>query len=209
MMLNDITAEAGAHKKRKRVGRGESSGMGKTCGRGNKGCQSRSGGGTRPTHEGGQMPIFRRLPKRGFSNVNFARTWQVVNLDRLERAFDSGTQIDVETLKQRRLISGARPIVKILAKGTLSKKLSVAAHAFSPKAREAIEQAGGTVTVITLADPAEQARAKRNSKKKTRAKTAPPKAEKPVEVAPAAAPPAEPEAPQAEPEKPAEQGGAE
>lgn len=165
-MLNELLAQAGAHKRRKRVGRGESSGHGRQSGRGNKGCQARAGGGTRPLHEGGQMPIFRRLPKRGFNNFEFRREYQVVNLGSLEIAFDASATVNIETLRQKRLIEGAAPLVKILSKGTLSKKLTVEAHAFSASAKEAIEKAGGTVKQIERVDPAAAARAKRNTAKK-------------------------------------------
>jgi large subunit ribosomal protein L15 len=168
MMISEITAKAGAHKRRKRVGRGESSGHGKTCGRGNKGCQSRSGGGTRPLHEGGQMPLFRRLPKRGFSNVQFATEYQVVNLGRLESVFADGDTVDLAALRARRLVRGAEPLVKILGTGMLAKKLLVTAHAFSASAKAAIEKAGGAVTVIGGRDAAEKARAKRNTRVRAR-----------------------------------------
>lgn len=163
MMVNDVTARAGARRPRKRVGRGESSGHGKTCGRGNKGCQARAGGGTRPLHEGGQMPIFRRIPKRGFSNVQFRTAFQVVNLARLDADFEDGATVDLNALRERGLVHGARPLVKILGQGTLSKRLQVAAHAFSAGARAGIEQAGGTATVLERPDPAAQAKAKRNA----------------------------------------------
>lgn len=162
MMLNEVTAQAGARHPRKRVGRGESSGHGKTCGRGNKGCQARSGGGTRPLHEGGQMPIFRRIPKRGFSNVQFRTEFQVVNLGRLESGFDDGAIVDLEALRQRGLIGGERPLIKVLGQGALSKRLQVTAHAFSAAARQAIENAGGTATLLERPDPAVRARQKRN-----------------------------------------------
>jgi large subunit ribosomal protein L15 len=166
MMLSQITAEAGANKRRKRVGRGESSGHGKTCGRGNKGCQSRAGGGTRPLHEGGQMPIFRRLPKRGFSNFHFATIYQVVNLADLEAGFQAGDKVDAAALKARSLVQGAAPQIKVLGEGTLTKKLTVVASACSATARAAIEQAGGSVELLPRRDRAAQAKAKRNSKKK-------------------------------------------
>jgi len=170
MMLSEITARAGGHRRRRRVGRGESSGRGKTCTRGNKGCQSRSGGGTRPLHEGGQMPIFRRLPKRGFSNAPFRTTTEVVNISLLEATFDDGATVDVAALAQHGLVRGPEFAVKVLAKGTLSKKLTVEAHAFSAKAREAIEKAGGTVKLIAAQSAAEKAQAKRNTRKRAAAK---------------------------------------
>lgn len=159
--IHEITAAAGAHKRRKRVGRGESSGRGKTCGRGNKGCQSRSGGGTRRLTEGGQMPMFRRLPKRGFSNFNFRTEYVVVNLGTLNDRFADGESVDLNSLRERRLLQGPDPLVKVLAKGTLERKLSVAAHAFSGKARELIEKAGGTVKLLEVKNRAALAKAKR------------------------------------------------
>lgn len=173
MMLNQVTGQAGAHQRRKRVGRGESSGHGKTCGRGNKGCQSRSGGGTRPLHEGGQMPIFRRLPKRGFSNFVFRTEYQIVNLAALDANFESGQTVDLAALRGRGLISGADPQVKVLGAGELSKPLTVAVPACSAKARAAIEQARGTVQLLARPERAAQAKAKRNTAKK---KPAPPAA---------------------------------
>ena len=165
MMLNDVTTVAGAHKRRKRVGRGESSGHGKTCGRGNKGCQSRAGGGVRPLHEGGQMPIFRRLPKRGFSNFGFRIAYSVVNLADLEAHFDSGAIVNVATLRQAGLVGGVEPLIKVLGDGALSKKLTLEVHAVSQKAREALEKAGGTLKLIARRDGAALARAKRNTAK--------------------------------------------
>lgn len=172
-MLDQITMEAGGHKRRKRVGRGEASGLGKTCTRGNKGCQSRAGGGTRPLHEGGQMPLFRRLPKRGFSNFHFRKEYEVVNLDVLEALFDSGQTVDAAALKAQGLVR-CTGLLKILGQGTLAKKLTVVAHAFSASARTAIEQAGGVAQQIEQRSPAEKARAKRRAaKKKTTSPSAP------------------------------------
>lgn len=166
MMLNDVTKEVGGHRRPRRVGRGRSSGRGKTCGRGHKGCRSRSGGGTRPLHEGGQMPIFRRLPKRGFSNYEFRTEYVVVNLSRLDAGFESGATVDPKALAERGLIGSVRAPLKVLGKGALTKKLTVNAHAFSKAAREAIEKAGGTALLIERRDPAELARAKRGSRRK-------------------------------------------
>jgi large subunit ribosomal protein L15 len=166
MMLHQVTAAGGANKRRKRVGRGESSGHGKTCGRGNKGCQSRAGGGTRLLREGGQMPIFRRLPKRGFNNYEFRVAYEVVNLGRLEANFEPGAKVDAEALHKAGLVRGVAEPIKILGTGTLSKKLTVVAHAFSADAKAAIEKAGGTVTVIERPCPAAKAKAKRNTAKK-------------------------------------------
>jgi large subunit ribosomal protein L15 len=178
MMLSDITRQAGRHKRRRRIARGESSGRGRTAGRGNKGCQSRAGGGVHPLSEGGQMPIFRRLPKRGFSNYNFRNEFKLVNVAVLERCFADGDIVDPDVLKKLRLIRGSDPRVKILAKGSLAKKLTVEAHAFSTKAREAIEGAGGTIKVIEQRDPVARARAKRNSAKSRQTEPKPTRLEK-------------------------------
>ncbi len=161
MLIHEVTSQAGAHKRRKRVGRGESSGHGKTCGRGHKGYKSRSGPGPHALHEGGQMPVFRRLPKRGFSNAEFRRRFEIVNIGELERRFEDGQEVTIETLRQHRLVQGDPPRVKILADGRLSKKLTVEAHAISAAAREAIEQAGGTVRLIERPEPAVQWKLKR------------------------------------------------
>ena len=163
MMLNEITRTAGARRRRKRVGRGESSGHGKTCGRGTKGCQSRSGGGVRPLSEGGQMPIFRRLPKRGFSNFQFRTRYEVVNLAALEAHFAEAATVDIAALRAARLIRPGESPVKVLGTGALSKKLTIEAHAFSDSARAAIEKAGGTIKLIARPDPAEQAKTKRKT----------------------------------------------
>jgi large subunit ribosomal protein L15 len=162
MMVHEITAQAGARPRRKRVGRGESSGMGRTSGRGNKGAQSRSGYKRRWTAEGGQMPIFRRIPKRGFNNFHFRDEFEIVNLGVLNERFEDGAAVTVDVLKQQRLVRGATPLVKILALGALTKKFTIEAHAASAAAREQIEKAGGTLTLIERRDPAALARTKRN-----------------------------------------------
>jgi large subunit ribosomal protein L15 len=114
------------------------------------------------------MPIFRRLPKRGFSNFNFRTEYQVVNLATLEDRFAAGDSVDLERLKKARLVHGAKPLVKVLATGALEKKLTVHAHAFSKKAREAIEKVGGSAQLIKRRTPQEAARAKRNTAKAAR-----------------------------------------
>ncbi len=164
-LVHEITLLAGARKRRKRVGRGESSGLGKTAGRGHKGLQSRSGGGTRRLTEGGQMPIFRRLPKRGFNNYNFRTEFEIVNLSTLNERFSDGDTVDLERLRAARLVQGADALVKILAKGALERKLTVEAHAFSKQARELIEKVGGQARLIERRTPQEAAKAKRNSVK--------------------------------------------
>lgn len=148
MLSNEITAIVGANKKRKRVGRGKGSGNGKTCGRGHKGCGQRSGGGVRGTYEGGQMPLFRRIPKRGFSNYNFARRYEIVNVSQLEHFFDDGTAISIDEMVNAGLVDSAKSKVKILGDGELTKKLNVSAQKFSKSAAEKISGCGGTVKVV-------------------------------------------------------------
>lgn len=133
-------------KKKKRVGCGSGSGHGSTCGRGHKGQKARSGGGNRPGFEGGQMPLIRRLPKRGFNNP-FKKKWQIVNIQHLNQ-FEDNSIVNVEVLKKKNIIKNTKTPVKILGLGNLSKKLTVEAHAFSQGAREAIEKVGGQVKEI-------------------------------------------------------------
>jgi|SRR5690606_7970180 len=129
-----------------RVGRGMSSGNGKTSGRGHKGQKARSGGGVRPGFEGGQMPLFQRLPKRGFTNIH-RKEFSIVNLEALNQ-FDEGTEVTPELLLETGSLSKVKAGVKILGNGKLEKKLTVKAHKFSASAKEAIEAAGGQVEVI-------------------------------------------------------------
>lgn len=149
MDLSHLSPAPGASKKRKRVGRGPGSGLGKTAGRGHKGRGARSGGNTPPGYEGGQMPLQRRLPKRGFRNP-FRREFSVVNLRQIESCFAAGTVVDPEALLARRLVRRGRE-VKILALGELTKALTVKAHAFSEAARSRITAAGGSAEVISRA----------------------------------------------------------
>ena len=146
MKLHELTPTPGARKRSKRVGRGHGSGLGKTSGRGQTGQNSRSGGGKAPGFEGGQTPIYIRLPKRGFTNRN-RKVFSVVNLEQLNR-FEEGVEVNVELLKAAGLVKDERDGVKILGQGKLEKKLSVTAHAFSESAKAAIEQAGGKAEVI-------------------------------------------------------------
>ena len=147
MLSHEITSVAGGHKTRRRVGRGTGSGHGKTCGRGHKGSLSRAGASSRPLYEGGQMPLFRRLPKRGFSNYKFAARYEIVNVLQLER-FDDGAAIGLEQLSDAGLIDSRRSRVKILGNGDLTKKLEVMAHKFSKAAEQKIVGCGGTAIVI-------------------------------------------------------------
>jgi large subunit ribosomal protein L15 len=142
-----ITSVAGKHKARKRLGRGTSSGNGKTCGRGHKGSRSRSGAMRSGTHEGGQIPLFRRMPKRGFSNFKFAQRYEVVNVSQLER-FEDGSSVNLQQLSDMGLIDDCGSRVKILGGGQLTKRLQVAAHRFSKSAEQKITGCGGTVQVI-------------------------------------------------------------
>lgn len=146
MRLDDLRPAAGSNRKRKRVGRGDGSGHGKTSCRGHKGQGARSGGNTKPGFEGGQMPLQRRLPKRGFRNP-FKVEVAVVNLTQLE-AFPAGTEVTPELLSQRGLVRGKERKVKILGEGALSKPLTVKAHGFSAPAKEKIEACGGKTELI-------------------------------------------------------------
>lgn len=143
MRLNELSPAEGSRKSRKRVGRGVGSGWGKTAGRGTKGFNSRSGGGVRPGYEGGQMPIHRRLPKRGFTNI-FRKELAIVNLRDLVR-FESGAVVDEAALVQAGLVKGRRDGVKLLAKGDISCPLTIRLTKVSQGAREKIEAAGGRV----------------------------------------------------------------
>ncbi len=145
-MLNELKPVAGATKNRKRVGRGPGSGMGKTSTRGSKGQLARSGGGTRPGFEGGQLPFFQRLPKRGFKNYT-RKEYAVINLSDLEK-FNDGDVVTPELLVANKVFKKLKSGVKVLANGELTKKLTVKANVFSKAAEEAIIKAGGTVEVI-------------------------------------------------------------
>jgi len=147
MLNHEITLIAGKHKRRRRVGRGSGSGHGKTCGRGHKGAGSRAGSTSVTLYEGGQMPLFRRLPKRGFSNYNFATHCEIVNVCQLER-FEDGAAIGVEQLSGAGLIDSIKSKVKILGKGDLTKKLQVTAHKFSKNAEQKITASGGMAKLI-------------------------------------------------------------
>jgi large subunit ribosomal protein L15 len=145
--LNNLKPARGSLGKRKRVGRGPGSGLGKTSGRGEKGQKSRSGFSHRPGFEGGQMPLHRRVPKRGFNNYRFRKEYAEINLERLE-VFDAGTIVTPEVLLKRGLIKKLRDGLKVLAKGDLTKALTVRAHKFSAKAKERIAGLGGKVEVL-------------------------------------------------------------
>jgi large subunit ribosomal protein L15 len=154
MSLNNLRPPKGAKRSPKRIGRGPGSGLGKTAGRGHKGAQSRSGWKTKRGFEGGQMPLHRRLPKRGFHNP-FRTEYVVVNLDTLASAFESGTVVTPELLRERGLLPGGTLPVKVLARGELAVALTVRADRFSGRAAEKIKAAGGTVEPLSGGDQPE------------------------------------------------------
>lgn len=146
MKLHELQPSEGSRHVRNRVGRGTSSGNGKTAGRGQKGQKSRSGGGVRLGFEGGQTPLFQRLPKRGFTNIN-RKEYAVINLDVLNR-FEDGTEVTPALLVESGIIKDEKAGIKVLANGELTKKLTVKAAKFSKAATSAIEAVGGTIEVI-------------------------------------------------------------
>ena len=147
MDLSNLKPARGAKQTKKRVGRGPGSGNGKTAGRGHKGAQSRSGYSFKRGFEGGQMPLHRRLPKRGFNNI-FRTEYAVVNLDQLESRFDKDATVTPDTLREAGLIHGKRLPIKVLGRGELTKALTVHAHKFSGKAAEKLAAAGGKAEAI-------------------------------------------------------------
>lgn len=147
MRLHDLKPRPGAKHRRKRLGQGESSGHGKTSGRGGKGQTARSGSSIRIGFEGGQMPLIRRIPKRGFNNARHATTYIPVNVGELNR-FEDGARVDEAALRSSGLANGRGDGIKILGDGDLNKKLTVTAHSFSASARTKIEKAGGTCEVF-------------------------------------------------------------
>ena len=157
MDLKTVCDKGTKFTERKRVGRGIGSGSGKTCGRGHKGWGARSGAPRRPGYEGGQMPIYRRVPKRGFTNARFRKDYTVINTGKLE-AFSDGDTVDLAAVIDKGLVSMNTNLFKVLGNGDLGRKLTVRAQKFSKSAREKIEQAGGTV--IELDDKGQEATAK-------------------------------------------------
>jgi len=145
MKLHTLKPNKGAKHRIKRLGCGESSGLGKTSGKGNKGQKARSGGSIRPGFEGGQMPLHRRLPKKGFNNKDFKTTVSVVNVAQLDKSFEDGETVNEQALREKGIVSRNSDIVKVLGQGEISKKLTIAVDAISASAREKIEKAGGTV----------------------------------------------------------------
>jgi large subunit ribosomal protein L15 len=148
MKLHELSPAPGSVKRRFRKGRGTGSGNGKTAGKGHKGQNARSGGGVRPGFEGGQLPLYRRLPKRGFKNFPFKKEYAIVNLKTLEEKFNDGDLVTVEKLLEMRIIKKKLDGVKILAAGDLTKKLTVKAGLFSENAKNKIESIGGKAEVV-------------------------------------------------------------
>ena len=145
--LNNLKPAPGSTHKKKRVGRGPGSGLGKTAGRGNKGQKSRSGYSSKSGFDGGQMPLQRRLPKRGFTNI-FRKQWLEISLAKLEESFNSGDEVTPEILHERGLIKKAKHDLVILGNGDVTKALKISAHRFTKNAKDKIEKAGGSVTEI-------------------------------------------------------------
>lgn len=146
MRLHDSQPTPGSRKRRKRIGCGESSGHGKTSCRGNKGQKSRTGGAIRPGFEGGQMPLYRRLPKKGFSRGRFAETVAIVNVEDLELRFEAGSTITEEALREARIVQGRVDSIKLLGNGDLSKKFTIQLDGVSASAKEKVEKAGGSIS---------------------------------------------------------------
>jgi len=146
MNLHDLKPAEKANKNRKRRGRGGSSGLGTTSGRGNKGQKARSGGGVRPGFEGGQMPLTRRLPKRGFNNSRFAKTVEIVNLTDIDNKYTDGETVNKESLVEKGLIKGNKNFIKILGEGDISKKLTFNVDKVSGSAEKKIKEAGGELS---------------------------------------------------------------
>ena len=147
MKLHELSPVEGSKKKSKRIGRGHGSGWGKTAGKGHKGQKARSGGSIRPGFEGGQMPLQRRVPKRGFNNI-FAKNVVAVNLSALNRKFNDGDTVDAEAIKAAGVVKNGFDAVKVLGNGKIDKKLNVKVSAYSKSAKAAIEAAGGKAEVI-------------------------------------------------------------
>ncbi|MEO6053419.1 MAG: 50S ribosomal protein L15 [Chthoniobacterales bacterium] len=147
LRLHNLKPAPGAKKRRKRVGRGESSGKGKTSGKGHKGQKARSGGSIRIGFEGGQMPLYRRIPKRGFNNANFKTVFGIVNLETLEEKFNAGDVINEQSLRERGILKGHFDGIKVLGRGEITKKFSFEVSNISASAKDKVEKAGGKVTL--------------------------------------------------------------
>ncbi len=164
MILNDVHRGINRNKKRKRLGRGPGSGHGKTAGRGHKGQGSRAGNSSKPTFQGGAMPLVRRVPKRGFNN-RWGLNVAVVNISQIDEAFSAGEEVSLEALVSKNLARGQFDLLKILGDGEITKKLKVSGHRFSKSAVEKIEKAGGECIVLPGKTPvAQKQREKKQSK---------------------------------------------
>jgi len=168
MDLNTVTSKGTPYKTRTRVGRGIGSGKGKTCGRGHKGWGARSGSSRRPGYEGGQMPIYRRVPKRGFTNARFRTDYTIINVGALE-AFAEGETVDLQAVLHRGLVSMNTEYLKVLGNGELARKLTVRAHKFSKSAEEKIKKAGGEVVMLDIEKGSEKKNYGRKTPKSTKA----------------------------------------
>ncbi len=149
LTLNNLKPNPGSKHRKKRLGNGESSGLGKTCGKGNKGQKARSGGSLRPGFEGGQMPLHRRLPKKGFSNARFSAVVAIVNLNQLEAFFEAGATVTETELRAAGLVKGTCDAIKLLAQGELSKALTVSVDFASEAAKKKVAAVGGSLTVLS------------------------------------------------------------
>jgi len=165
MILNDVHRGINRNKKRKRIGRGPGSGHGKTSGRGHKGQGSRSGFSNSPTFQGGAMPLVRRIPKRGFHN-RFGQIVVVVNVGQIDKVFEAGEEVTIESLAAKNLAKGRFDLLKVLGDGELTKKLKISAHSFSKSAIEKIEKSGGEAVVVAGKTPVA---VKQREKKKQKA----------------------------------------
>jgi large subunit ribosomal protein L15 len=161
MRLHDLRPQPGSRQRKKRVGCGESSGHGKTSTRGHKGQKARSGGAIRPGFEGGQMPLYRRLPKKGFSNSQFQDVIVAINVSALGERFEDGAVVNLESLRAAKLVRGSFDAIKILGDGELNRKLDVQVDYVSASAKEKIEKAGGTVTLPAPPAPAVKGKGKK------------------------------------------------
>ncbi len=193
MRLHDLKPRPGAKHRRKRLGQGESSGHGKTSGRGGKGQTARSGSSIRIGFEGGQMPLIRRIPKRGFNNARHGTTYLPVNLEALNR-FDDGARVDPEALRNAGLAKGRSDGVKILGDGELTRKLTVSAHSFSASAKAKIEAKGGTCEFLVPPRPPRIKKEYVRPSKPEAAEPKPAKKRKPEAPKPEAAEPEPPKA---------------
>ncbi len=144
-----LKAPAGANRNKKRIGRGPGSGTGKTAGKGHKGQNARSGGGVRPGFEGGQMPLYRRIASRGFSNYPFKKVYKVINVAEINEKYSDGEIVNLETLREKKIIKKNDNFVKLLGNGELTKKLEITLGKVSVSAKEKVEKAGGKIVIVT------------------------------------------------------------